>query len=132
MDQSYRHSNGSVSRVQYHFVWIPRRRRKVLIGPVADRLEVLLRTKAEELGIQTLSLAIQPDHVHWFVNAPPSIAPSQIMYRVKGATARELRKEFPQLRKMPSMWTTAYFCATVGAVSERVIQRYIDAQSTRS
>lgn len=129
MEQNYRHSNGSVSRVQYHFVWIPRRRRKVLVGPVAKRLEELIRAKGEEIDVFTLSLAIQPDHVHWFVNAPPSIAPSQIMYRVKGATSRVLRKEFPKLMKMPSMWTTAYFCATVGAVSESVIRKYIEAQS---
>jgi putative transposase len=118
--------------IKYHLIWIPRRRRRVLGGAVAERLEALLREKAEELGIVIEHLAIQPDHLHLFVEAPPSIAPSQIVFRLKGYTARKLRQEFPFLMRMPSMWTTAYFCSTAGNVSQETIQRYIDAQSTRA
>ncbi len=99
---------------------------------MAERLETLLREKAEELGVVIEHLAIQPDHIHLFVEAPPGLAPSQIVSRLKGYTARRLRQEFPMLRRMPSMWTTAYFCSTAGNVSQETIQRYIDAQSTRA
>lgn len=118
--------------LKYHLIWIPRRRRKVLIGVVADRLEDLLREKAGELEVEVEHLAIQPDHLHMFVNAPPSLAVSQLVYRFKGYTSRVLRQEFPHLRKMPSMWTTAYFASTAGRVSEATIQKYIEAQSTRA
>ena len=33
----------TVYRLAYHFVWIPRYRRKVLVGDVAQRLEELIR-----------------------------------------------------------------------------------------
>lgn len=131
MANEYRHNRGCVVLLKYHLIWIPRRRRKVLKGPVAERLESLLREKAAELEVGIERLAIQPDHLHLFVNAPPSLAVSQIVYRLKGYTARVLRKEFPALRKMPSMWTTAYFASTAGNVSQATIQRYIDAQSKR-
>jgi putative transposase len=132
MAPSYIHNRGSVVILKYHLIWIPRRRRKVLVGDVADRLEVLLREKTEELGIGIEHLAIRPDHLHLFVKAPPSLAVSQIVYRLKGYTSRVLRKEFSHLRKMPSMWTTAYFASTVRRVSEATIQRYIEGQSTRA
>jgi putative transposase len=132
MATDYIHNKGSVVMLKYHLIWIPRRRRKVLVGNVADRLEELLREKAGELSVGVEHLAIQPDHLHMFVNAPPSLAVSQLVYRFKGYTSRMLRKEFPHLLKMPSMWTTAYFATTAGRVSEATIQKYIEAQSKRA
>lgn len=128
----YQHRDGCVVLIKYHLIWIPRRRRKVLVGAVADRLEVLLHEKASDLGITIEHLAIQPDHLHLFIDAPATLAPSQIAFRLKGYTSRLLRQEFKQLLKMPSMWTTSYFCSTAGAVSQEVIKRYIEAQSTRA
>lgn len=133
----YQHRDGCVVLIKYHLIWIPRRRRRVLVGAVADRLEVLLHEKASELGITIERLAIASDHLHLFIDAPPTLAPSQIAYRLKGYTSRILRQEFKQLLKMPSMWTTSYFCSTAqeyspGAVSQEVIKRYIEAQSTRA
>lgn len=118
--------------MRYHLIWIPRRRRKVLEGAVAERLEALLREKAVELDIEIEHLAIQPDHLHLFVNAPASLSVAQIVFRLKGYTSRVLRQEFAHLRKMPSMWTTSYFASTAGKVSAATIERYIQAQSTRA
>jgi putative transposase len=126
------HNRGSVVMLKYHLIWIPRRRRKVLVGAVTDRLEELLREKAQDLEVGIEHLAIQPEHLHMFVNAPPSLAVSQLVYRFKGYTSRVLRQDFPHLRKMPSMWTTAYFASTAGRVSQATIQKYIEAQSTRA
>jgi putative transposase len=128
----YLHLRGSVSLLRYHFVWIPRRRRKVLLGPVAERLEQLLVAKAAELDLDILRLAIQPDHIHLFIAAPPVFSPAQIVFRLKGATARLLRQEFVHLRRMPSLWTTSYFVSTAGNVAAETIERYIQAQSTRA
>lgn len=129
---AYRLRDGCVVLIKYHLIWIPRRRRRVLTGAVADRLEELLREKCKELEIEIEHLAIQPDHLHMFIEAPPMLSPSQIAFRLKGFTSHALRKEFPQLMRMPSMWTTSYFCSTAGAVSQEVIKKYIEAQSTRA
>jgi len=131
MSQEHRHSNTSISLINYHFVWIPRRRRPVLKGTVAKRLKVLLQEKAKELNIKIISLKIQPDHVHLFINCLPTLAPYQIAFRLKGFTARILRKEFPVLMRLPSMWTTSYFVSTAGNVSSETIRKYIEAQSKK-
>jgi putative transposase len=128
MGQDYRRKNTSVSLVNYHFVWIVRRRRRVLTGSIKQRLDVLIYDVTRELDCDVLNLAIEPEHVHLFLNCPPNIAPSDLMHRIKGRTARMLRKEFPELMKLPSMWTRAYFISTAGNVSSSTIQRYIDAQ----
>ena len=43
----------------------------------------------------------------------------------------ELRKEFPQLKAMPSLWTRSYFVSTAGNVSSETIKWYVDTQKTR-
>lgn len=119
-------------QIAYHFVWIPKYRRPILVGNVAARLEQLLRAKAEELGGEIINITIQPDHVHLFCSFPPKFAPDQIMYRLKGFTAHELRKEFPWLKsRLPNMWTRSYYVGTAGNVSAVTIQRYIAAQKGR-
>jgi len=130
MSQEYKHKYTSVYLINYHFVWIPRRRRPVLTGQIAERLRQLLKIKTKELGMEILALEIMPDHVHLFVSCPPNISPDQIMFRLKGYTARILRKEYPSLLKLPSMWTRAYFVSTAGNVSSETIKRYIQQQST--
>ncbi len=128
MNQQYRHNRHSVSLMNFHFVWIPRRRRKVLIGEVATRLEEIIKEVCSELNLNILAMEIMPDHIHLFVSCPPNIAADQIMFRIKGRSSRILRKEFPHLQKMPSMWTRSYFVSTAGNVSTETIKRYIAEQ----
>jgi len=100
----------------------------VLTGSIKKRLEVLIHDVARELECEVLTLAVEPEHVHLFINCPPNMAPSDVMHRIKGRTARFLSKEFPELMKLPSMWTRAYFVSTAGNVSSSTIQKYIEAQ----
>src|SRR5215470_15765267 len=104
MPDRYRHNKGSVTSIRYHVIWIPRRRRKALVGDVAKRLIALLREKAAEIDVTMMRLADEPDHIHLFLDCPQHLAISQIVFRLKGYTSRILRKEFEHLRRMPSMW----------------------------
>lgn len=125
----YQKSRSATFLLNYHFVWIPRRRKAVLRGEIANRCRQLIWEAAQEINCQVVSLAIEPDHVHLFINCPPTIAPYQVIHRVKGRSARYLRQEFPDpLMKLPSMWTSSYFVSTAGNVSSEIIQRYIEAQ----
>ena len=50
---------------------------------------------------------------------------------IKGPTSHIIRNEFPQLSRVPSLWTRSYFVSTAGEVSSETIQRYVEAQKTR-
>lgn len=52
--------------------------------------------------------------------------PHLVMKAVKGRTSYYLRREFPQLKKLPSLWTNSYFVSTAGNVSSETIKRYIE------
>ena len=100
----------------------------MLKGKVKHRLNELIHQALSDLDCRLISLAIEPDHVHLFINAPCHLGIPAIMHKVKGASARYLRKEFPQLMKLPSMWTRSYFVSTAGQVSLETIKEYVEAQ----
>ena len=123
------HEHQGVHLAVYHAIWCPKRRRKILNGPIHDRLAAILHEVAEERNWQVIRLAIQPDHVHLFIRTNPYTLPTDIPRLMKGRSSRLLREEFPALKRMPSLWTRSYFISTAGNVSSETIQRYIEAQS---
>ena len=127
-DYEYRHTKGSVSSLNYHFVFCPKRRKAVLIDDVAKRLQEIIFEVVKEHGWKLIALEIMPDHVHMFINAPTHESPSQIIKWVKGRASRYLRQEFPQLKKLPCLWSPSYFVGSTGQVSTDVVKRYIETQ----
>jgi len=128
----YAKNAGAVFSLKYHLVWCPKYRRSVLTPPVDDRLKVLLAEIATELGMSIHTLEVMPDHVHIFIEADPARGVAEIVNRLKGRTSRLLGEEYPSLRsRLPTLWSRSYFAATVGAVSESTIRRYIEAQKGR-
>jgi len=126
--KAHQHSRNKVFLIQYHLVWCPKRRKPVLVGKVKERLEQVIYQVADELGIKVLELAINPDHVHLSISAYPTIPVHKIVKRIKGRSSNILRREFPELLKLPSLWTHSYYVSTIGAVSKEAVEEYIEAQ----
>ena len=112
-------------QINYHLVWCPKFRRPVLEGEVGKRLAELIPPIVEENGGEVLDLT--PVRL-----VSPTIAINQIVFRVKGSTSHQLRKEFPELNsRLPSLWTRSYYAGSAGHVSVETIQRYIERQKGR-
>ncbi len=127
----YQHKNTSVSMVNYHIVFCPKYRRKLLVGKIKVRLEEIIRDVALKNGWEIISREVMPDHVHLFVCADARTRPEIVVKRFKGRSSRYLRNEFPELLKMPTLWTRSYFLSTAGNVSASVIKKYIEQQWDR-
>jgi REP-associated tyrosine transposase len=74
----YAHARHSVHLVVYHIIWCPKRRRNVLVGPVRDRLEQIIREVVAENDWEIIRLAIKPDQIHLFIRTNPNTLPSGI------------------------------------------------------
>lgn len=129
MNGRWTYSNTTVFNLAYHLIWCPKYRRKVLVGGVEDRLKQLLVEKATELGCEIEVQEIMPDHVHIFVKTIPTLSPHYVVQQLKGYSSRVLRQEFPHLKsRLPTLWTRAYYCESVGHISEETIKKYIEEQ----
>ena len=114
--------------LNYHLIWCPKRRKHILVGKIKERLEQIIQEVAQEKEMKILALTIDSDHLHLFVSASPTISPHMIIKAFKGRSSRFLRQEFPELLRLPSLWTRSYFCSTAGNVSSETIKRYIEEQ----
>ncbi|MBW4616508.1 MAG: IS200/IS605 family transposase [Desmonostoc vinosum HA7617-LM4] len=124
----YRHEGNAISLLNYHFVFIPKRRKKVLVNEIAERLQQIICDICNENRWRIIAMEIMPDHVHIFLNAKPIDNPAQMMNKIKGRASHHLRKEFPELLKLPTLWTPSYFVSTAGNISTESVKRYIEQQ----
>ncbi|MCX6049904.1 MAG: IS200/IS605 family transposase [Chloroflexi bacterium] len=114
---------------QYHIVFCPKYRRKVLIDGVDVRLKELVLDKQDEYGYQVIAQEVLPDHVHLLLALDPRVAPVDVVGKIKGYLSHELREQFPWLKsRIPSLWTRSKFISTVGSVSLEVVKLYIENQ----
>ena len=128
---SYWSGAHTLHRLRVHLVWIPKYRLRVLQGPIAVRLDQLLRQAAQVNRWQVHELAIQPDHIHLLLQIPPTESISRVVHRLKGGTSRVLRLEFGELEEFlwgKSFWADGYFVETVGTVEESRVRAYIREQ----
>lgn len=132
MKNDYRHTNTTVSLINYHFVFCPRYRRKIFLIPkVEERFKELVNIKCKEMDIEIIAIECDKDHTHLFLNCSPALSPSDIMQKIKGYTGKILREEFYELSKMPSLWTRNFFVSTAGNVCSETIKRYVEDQKKR-
>ncbi len=110
-------------------MWVTKYRYKVLTGDIAERVRALARETCEAFEIRIVRGVVSKDHVHILVSSPTTMAPSEIMRRLKGRTSSSLFEEFPHVRKRDwgqHFWAKGYFCATVGQLTEEMIQEGLE------
>jgi putative transposase len=122
----YRSANKTVFSAKYHFVWCPKYRRKVLLGPVAERLKEIIAEVAGEAGDEVIEVEVMPDHVQLLVEVPPAVALSRFAQLPKGRSSRRLGREFPQLRRLPCLWSPSWLVSTVAGAPLHVVRRYVE------
>jgi putative transposase len=116
-------------RTEYHVVWIPKYRRRILNpGAKAYFVRLLPKVLRGLPGCEIVSLNVQVDHIHMVMVIPPRYAVSAVIGRVKQFTASAMRKRLEWLKEVywreNVLWSPGYFVSTVG-VNEAQILRYV-------
>ena len=119
-------------RTEYHLVWIPKYRRRILNPGLRGYLARLFPKVMRGLpGCEIVALNMQVVHIHIMIIIPPRYAVSEVVGRIKGQTASMLRKKFSWLQKVywreNIVWSPDYFVSTVG-VDEDTIIKYVEWQ----
>ncbi len=112
-------------RIIYHFVWGPMRSKPCLTGQIAERLAALIEERANDVTFEPITVVIKPDRVYLAAAAPPTLAPHRIICQVRAYTSRILRDEFPELTRIPTLWTRAYLVvAGEGMTADEALKRF--------
>jgi putative transposase len=116
---------------QYHVIFCPKYRRKVLTASIASRLEQIILEKQQEYGYNVLDMEVMVDHVHLLLDINPRNTGGifRIVNNIKGYTSHTLRQEFPELKsRLPTLWTLSKFISSVGSVTLETVKKYIEEQ----
>jgi len=129
VNDKYIHKEGIVYLNQYHIIFCPKYRRKVLTGDIEKDLRQIFDEVAKEKDVEIKALEIMPDHVHMFISFDPRQPLHKLIKLFKGKSSKILRDKYPKLKsRIPSLWTRSYFCCTIGNISKETIQKYIENQ----
>ena len=119
---------------QYHLVWVPKYRFRILSGQVAGEVARCVRAFSEQNGAEVVELNVQIDHVHLLVLVPPKISISSFVGVVKGRTAIRVFNKFRNLKRKPywgnHFWARGYCVDTIG-LDEEKIRKYVKYQEQR-
>ena len=127
-----RRTKHAVYELKYHLVWVPKYRARILGVEEKQYLKKVFKEIAEEYEFNIDTMEVMEDHVHVFIEAPPSYAPARVVQIMKSISAKELYKRYPELRKKMwsgAIWEEGYFVRSVGdVVTSEVIRKYINYQ----
>ncbi len=119
----------SIEQLQYHLVWCVKYRYKLLSPEIAGILKSYFEFRQKKWNYKIISIAIEPDHIHFLLEVPNSeINLNSLVRKLKGGSSLVIRKQFPKLRVYPNLWTHSHFLQSVGSVSEQTIKEYIEKQ----
>ena len=130
-----RYSSHVLYRTEYHIVWIPKYRRRILNPGVKSYFEkALVSVLATMPGCEIIEINVQVDHIHLVMIIPPKYAVSEVVGRMKGQTSSKLRKRFRWLERLywkeNVVWSTGYFVSTVG-IDESIMLKYVRWQESQ-
>ena len=114
---------------QYHVIFCPKYRRRVLVPPVDQAVKDLFHEIADTYGFSIPDMEVMPDHVHLLISCNPRFGIMNCIRALKRYSAAPMREFDPSLdRRLPSIWTRSAFIATVGSVSLETVKAYIESQ----
>ena len=131
--ESYKQLSHTTYLCNYHVVFCPKYRFRVLYGKLGQKVKDLIRKICEWKGAEIIEGHVSMDHVHLVLSIPPKYAVSEVIGTIKGRAAIRLFREVPEIRKKywgRRLWARGYFVSTIG-VNEKIIRQYVQKQELK-
>lgn len=119
-------------KILYHIILSTKYRRK-LLNPIRDEILSYMKL-AENRQFKIETQEIDKDHIHLLIKADPTIAPYEIVHRLKQYSTYHIWKNnhtymsYWYWSGKHYLWTRGYFVSTIGNVSEKNLSQYIENQ----
>ena len=117
-------------KCQYHIVFIPKYRKKVLYGRIRRDVREIIATLCQYKNVEIIAGAVCIDHVHLSVAIPPKESSSDFMGYLKGKSALMIFDKHANLKYKfgnQNFWSTGYYMSTIG-IQEMALRKYIQGQ----
>ena len=130
----FRKLSQTIWHCQYHIVWVPKYRFRILSGRVSEEVENCIRAFSEQQHCEIVELNVQIDHVHLLALVPPKVSISSYVGKLKGRNAIRVLNRFRDLKQKPywgnHFWARGYCVDTVGLDAE-MVRKYVKYQEAK-
>ncbi len=127
----FRKLSQTIWHCQYHIVFVPKYRLRILTGDVGLEIDRCIRAFSEQQNAEVIELNVQIDHVHLLVMIPPKVSISNFVGTIKGRSAIRVFNKFSHLKRKPywgnKFWSRGYCVDTVGLDADK-IKKYVKYQ----
>ena len=128
------HERGYVYNFHFHLVWVTKYRKVIFNTPreVNEMLE-LLKAIALKHDITIEQAEVMPEHVHLLLSFKPKYSPASIVKILKGSSARLWFVRHPETKQIVwggHLWSPSYYMSTLGDMSKKTVEKYIQNQRT--
>ena len=130
MKNELKHTAHSSYRCEYHVVFAPKYRRKVIYNEIKKDIGEILRKLRNEMKVEIIEAEACPDHIHMLVSIPPYMSVAQFMGTLKSKSALMIFDRHANLKYKygnRNFWCRGYYVDTVGK-NENMIKDYISNQ----
>jgi putative transposase len=115
---------------RYHVVFVPKYRKKSMLGQLRKQIGGVLRKLCEQEGVELVEGHAMSDHVHLCLSIPPKYSVANTVGCLKGKSAIRIHRDFlGRDRNFTGFhsWAGGYCVSTVG-LDEKMIREYIRNQ----
>jgi putative transposase len=130
MKNEIKHTAHSSYRCEYHIVFAPKYRRKLIYGKLRKDIGEIFRKLCKQKKVEIIEAEACPDHIHMLVSIPPYISISEFMGFLKGKSSLMIFDRHANLKYKygkREFWCRGFYVDTVGK-NERIIKEYIQNQ----
>ena len=97
----FRKLSQTIWHCQYHIVWTPKYRYRVITDKIGIEVDSCIRAFSEQLHSEIIELNVRKDHIHVLVMIPPKVSISKYVVTAKGRTAIRVLNKFRYLKQKP-------------------------------
>lgn len=112
-------------KCQYHVVFNPKYRKKVLYGKIKEDVRENLSTLCKYKNVDIIAGAVCVDYVHLSVAIPPKLSISNFMGYLKGKSTLMIYDRHPEMQNKwdKAFWARGYYVETIGNITDEAVQR---------
>ena len=118
-------------KCQYHIVFTPKYRRKIIYGALRVEIGKILRELCRRKEVEIIEAHAMPDHIHMLVSIPPNERVSDFMGYLKGKSTMIIFERYAHTKYKYGnrhFWSRGYYVSTVGG-NKQAVQKYIQDQA---
>ena len=121
-------------KCQYHIVFIPKYRKKILYGRVRNDVREIISTLCKYKNVDIIAGAVRVDHIHLSVAVPPKISIANFIGYLKEKSILMFYDRHPELQSKwdKAFWARGYYVETIGNITDEAVQKYIKEQAEES